>query len=86
MKDAQFLSKTFKNNFGCPPVIAANKISFDVIKGQILGIIGPNSAGKSTLLKMILGFTCAPNPAKESDISPKIPTTTTISPETSCCN
>jgi branched-chain amino acid transport system ATP-binding protein len=37
--------------------LAANAdISFDVNKGEILGIIGPNGAGKSTLFDLITGF------------------------------
>ncbi len=31
-------------------------ITFDVRKGEILGIIGPNGAGKSTLFDLITGF------------------------------
>ncbi|MEC0227943.1 ABC transporter ATP-binding protein [Paenibacillus alba] len=34
---------------------AVNDISFDVKKGETLGIIGKNGSGKSTLLKMITG-------------------------------
>jgi len=38
--------------------IKANEdISFEVEKGQILGVIGPNGAGKSTLFDLITGYT-----------------------------
>ena len=40
--------------------IEANKnISFDINKGEILGVIGPNGAGKSTLFDLITGYTKA---------------------------
>ncbi len=38
--------------------IKANEdISFEVQKGQVLGVIGPNGAGKSTLFDLITGYT-----------------------------
>lgn len=35
---------------------AADKISFDVGRGEIFGLIGPNGAGKSTTFKMLCGL------------------------------
>lgn len=37
-------------------VIAVNNISFNVDKGDILGIVGPNGAGKSTTINTIAGL------------------------------
>ena len=35
---------------------AVNDLSFDVLEGEILGILGPNGADKTTLLRMIAGI------------------------------
>ncbi|OQX28358.1 MAG: ABC transporter ATP-binding protein [Desulfobacteraceae bacterium IS3] len=35
---------------------AVDNISFNVEKGEILGFLGPNAAGKSTTMRMITGF------------------------------
>jgi branched-chain amino acid transport system ATP-binding protein len=43
------LTKTFGG------ISAVNGVSFDVHKGEILGLIGPNGSGKSTLFNCILG-------------------------------
>ena len=37
-------------------ISAVNRVSFDVHKGEILGIIGPNGSGKTTLINCITGF------------------------------
>ncbi|GAA0379852.1 ABC transporter ATP-binding protein [Bacillus horti] len=44
------ISKSYKNS----PVV--NSISFDVHKGEILGILGPNGAGKSTTIRGIMNI------------------------------
>lgn len=36
-------------------LVAVNDLSFDVYKGEILGVIGPNGAGKSTTFNLITG-------------------------------
>ncbi|HLZ03823.1 MAG TPA: ABC transporter ATP-binding protein [Bradyrhizobium sp.] len=42
-----------KKHFG--GITAVNGVSFDVQEGEILGLIGPNGCGKSTLFNCILG-------------------------------
>ena len=37
-------------------VQAVSRISFDLPKGQLLGIIGPNGSGKTTTVNLITGF------------------------------
>lgn len=36
---------------------AVDDASFDTEKGRIMGLIGPNGVGKTTLLKAMLGLT-----------------------------
>jgi len=37
-------------------VQAVNRVSFDLNKGDLLGIIGPNGSGKTTTVNLITGF------------------------------
>jgi len=46
----QEITKTFGG------IIALNRVSFDVFEGEILGIIGPNGSGKTTVVNCITGF------------------------------
>ncbi|MEM0983296.1 MAG: ABC transporter ATP-binding protein [Planctomycetota bacterium] len=47
-------TKQLRKVFG--PVVAVDRISLSVAKGEILGFLGPNGAGKSTTMKMVTGF------------------------------
>ena len=38
------------------PLRALNRLSFEVLEGEVFGIAGPNGAGKSTLLNVCSGF------------------------------
>lgn len=46
-------------------VEAVKNISFEIERGEIVGILGPNGAGKTTLIKMLTGIL----PPKEGEIS-----------------
>ncbi|MEM3702883.1 MAG: ABC transporter ATP-binding protein [Candidatus Bathyarchaeia archaeon] len=37
-------------------LLAINNVSFDVDKGEYLGLIGPNGSGKTTIFNLICGF------------------------------
>ncbi|MBW2094668.1 MAG: ABC transporter ATP-binding protein [Deltaproteobacteria bacterium] len=37
-------------------ILALNRVSFEVAEGEILGIIGPNGSGKTTVVNCITGF------------------------------
>jgi branched-chain amino acid transport system ATP-binding protein len=37
-------------------LLAVNRVSFHLQKGELLGIIGPNGSGKTTLVNLITGF------------------------------
>jgi len=43
-----------RKNFG--GVVAVDDISFDLCRGEVLGIIGPNGSGKTTSINLITGF------------------------------
>lgn len=45
--------KDLRKSFGT--VVVADDISFDVARGQVLGVLGPNGAGKTSLFDLITG-------------------------------
>ena len=51
--DRIFEVKNLYKQFG--GLIVTNNVSFELQKGEILGIIGPNGAGKSTLFNLLSG-------------------------------
>lgn len=51
----EYIVKLIKGKLFYNEFIALNDVSFDVNKGDILGIIGFNGAGKSTMLKILAG-------------------------------
>ena len=59
-------------------VKAVDDVTFDVVRGEFLGIIGPNGSGKTTLVNLITGFVRANQGKiffKGKDITKKMPFT-----------
>ena len=46
--------KNLSKSFG--GVKALDNVSFDLLEGEIMGVIGPNGSGKTTLVNTITGF------------------------------
>ena len=70
----EFIPALFRGEKTTDKFIALEDISFEIKKGETVGIIGPNGSGKSTILKLIAGV-MSPTSGKievEGKISPLI--------------
>ena len=50
------LEKVFRDFWGRPKAKAINDVSFEVRKGEVFGLLGPNGSGRSTTIKELLGL------------------------------
>jgi len=50
------LTKEFNGFFRKRPLVAVDNVNIDIQKGEILGLLGINGAGKTTILKMVCGL------------------------------
>jgi ABC-2 type transport system ATP-binding protein len=50
------LTKVFRDFWHRPKVRALDRLSFEVRRGEVFGLLGPNGSGKSTTIKLLLGL------------------------------
>jgi lipooligosaccharide transport system ATP-binding protein len=55
MSDLLFEAHSLSKRYGDSTVV--NDLSFQIARGECLGVIGPNGAGKTTTIRMCLGLT-----------------------------
>ena len=55
MSELLFEAHHLSKRYGSSTVV--NDLSFDIARGECLGVIGPNGAGKTTTIRMCLGLT-----------------------------
>ena len=51
----EYLIQRLKKKIAYRELLALDNVSFDVYKGEVVGIIGTNGSGKSTLLRIVSG-------------------------------
>jgi ABC-2 type transport system ATP-binding protein len=54
VKEPVIITQDLSKHFG--DFVAVNKISFEVMRGEIFGFLGANGAGKTTAMKMLTGL------------------------------
>jgi lipooligosaccharide transport system ATP-binding protein len=55
MSELLFEARSLSKHYGTAAVV--QDLSFDIARGECLGVIGPNGAGKTTTIRMCLGLT-----------------------------
>ena len=50
------LTKIFGDFWGRPRARAVSDLSFEVKRGEVFGLLGPNGSGKTTIIKILLGL------------------------------
>ena len=50
------VSKDFRTHFWTKPFRALDKVSFQIRHGEVVGFLGANGAGKTTSMKILMGF------------------------------
>jgi ABC-2 type transport system ATP-binding protein len=50
------LTKVFRDFWGRESVKAVDGLNFDVRRGEVFGLLGPNGSGKTTTVRMVLGL------------------------------